>query len=110
MGTYCARFWFLVSGFWFLLFCNLPPLAASPDKAENDARIGCKLAGRRQQRIERMTRAVVARIHHDEFSVQAVRLAEAIPSSGIKLHFCVVRPGRDDDHVRWRDAFGHDAV
>src|ERR1039458_7645255 len=110
MGTYCARFWFLVSDFWFLLFCNLPPLAASSDKAENDARIGCKLPGRRQQRIERMTRAVVARIHHDEFPVQAVRLAESLPPFGIKLYLRIVRPGRDDYHLRRRDAFGHNAV
>src|ERR1035441_5337978 len=110
MGTYCARFWFLVSGFWFLRFCNLAPLAASPNEEEDDARVGCKLPGRRQQRIEWMTRAVVARIHDHEFPVQAVRLPESLPPFGIKLYLRIVRPGRNDDHVRRRDSLGHNAV
>src|ERR1039458_5683567 len=110
MGTYCARFWFLLSAFCFLLFCNLAPLAASSDEAEDDARVDCKLPGRRQQRIERMTRAVVARIHDHEFPVQAVRLPESLPPFGIKLYLRIVRPGRNDDYVRRRDSLGHNAV
>src|ERR1039458_8952471 len=83
----------------FRTLLDLPPLAAPSDKAENDARVGCKLPGRREHCVERMARAVVARIHHHEFPVQAMRLAESLPPFGVKPNLRVVRPGRNDDHL-----------
>ena len=63
-----------------------------------------------QQRGQRMLRAVIARIHDDEFAFESVRLAETRAARGIGMHMIVVRPRRHDRNFFGSNAFGRDAV
>src|ERR1043166_362636 len=49
--------------------------AAPTDKAEDDVVAGSQSECGGEQRVERMTRAVIARVHHDEAIRESVLLA-----------------------------------
>jgi hypothetical protein len=62
------------------------------------------------QRIQRMTRAVIAGIHHHELAFQTVCFAKSLLTLGIKLHVVVMRPRRDNHNPLRRDPLGHNAI
>ncbi len=49
-----------------------------------------------QNRVQGMTRAMIAGIHHHELAIQTVGLAKPGPSRLVKPYILIVGPGRDD--------------
>src|ERR1051325_8709767 len=80
---------------------DLAKFASAADEQENEAAVVGHLPGRREQRVERVTRAVIAGVHHDELVRDPVRRAKSRASGGVEPDGLVVRPrGKDGDFFR----------
>ena len=75
---------------------NLRLLASAADKAKRNVLARLQLQRSIKQRIERMTRTVVARVHNDEPIAQPVFAAKRFPALNRKLDRIVVGPRRNN--------------
>ena len=71
-------------------------LTAAADKQEGDLPISRQLPCGVQDGVQRVTRTVVARIHHHKLVLQPVLFPKTLPPFGVEAHVRIVRPGRDD--------------
>src|SRR5260370_493568 len=72
---------------------NLALFAAAADKTEGHLFAPYQSGGGFEQRIQRMTRAVVAGVHDHKFVLKTVLTTKGFPS--LLLDMNVLRPGRD---------------
>ena len=89
---------------------NFLKFATPADKAEDNSRIGNQAPGSLEQRVERVTRAVVARVHHHILVLQAMTSAEAGAPNGIESDRFIVRPGRNNRNAVQRHSSGSEAL
>ena len=78
-------------------------------------RIRLQIIRRRQHSIQRMTGAVIARVHHDELACESVLRAKRLTRRRIVTDRLVVRPWRIDvnhllTHALGHQAFCHEAI
>src|SRR6266566_4660651 len=89
---------------------NLLKLAAPADKTEHDTRIRSQHPRSLEQRVQRVTRAVVSGIHHYILAFQPMASAEMGTPSGIEAHRLIVRPGWNDRNGVRRYSLGGEAL
>src|SRR5206468_4342309 len=85
-------------------------LTSSADEAKDNLGMIRQTTGRFQERVQGMTGAVVAGIHHDVFLGQSIFRSKLEPALVIVLNRVIMRPGRNHEQTGFRDAFGHEAL
>src|SRR5436190_23761626 len=63
-----------------------------------------------EQRVEWVTRTMVACVHHHKLLVQLMTASKCLSSGCIESRHVGMRPGRDDLHSIRRNAFGNQPV
>ena len=69
---------------------GLPPLTSPADEAKDSLWLADLPLGRGQQRVQRMHRTVVARVHDHEFALEPVAFPESLTARTIIAHLLVV--------------------
>ncbi len=89
---------------------DLGEFLAAAHKTEGELGIFGQPGGRIEQRVQGMARAMVARIHDDEFFAQAVLRPETKAAPLLVADGLIVRPWGEDINLVAADPLGHDAV
>jgi hypothetical protein len=75
---------------------HLSELASTSDKAKNDIFMVSESLSGLKERLQRVTWAVVSRIHYDESIGKAMDGPKLFPARLIEPDVVIVRPRRDD--------------
>ena len=84
---------------------NLYLLAAAPNETEADVPAGCQPERRIENRVERMDRTVISRVHDNVFPFKPVFGAERLPARFVVPDCVVVRPRRQGCYFGGGEAF-----
>ena len=84
--------------------------AATTYKTKNDFKSIGQIACGLKQSVERVTRAVIARIHYNELFRKAMLFSKESTSRGIILYRVCMRPGCEREQLFFRNSASQDAV
>src|SRR5437667_11605699 len=90
-------------------FLYLSELASTSHKAKSDIVVISKPLCCLKKSFQRMARAMVSGVHHDELRRKLVECPKLFPPTGIKHYTVVLRPRRHDQNLPRINAFGLDA-
>jgi hypothetical protein len=89
---------------------HLSELASAPDKAKSDIFMIDKSLSGLKERLQRVARAMVSRVHYDESTGKLIDGPELFSARWIEPDAVILRPRRHDQDLFRRDALRLNAV